>query len=94
MKVWLLTVLISAGAVLAVVTLRAAAHSLMHGPQPAAAAPLAPADTPAPPAPAPQAPAPAVPPPPPPAAEIRDDPTIAPDKRQSADNNVSLPTDI
>jgi hypothetical protein len=27
-------------------------------------------------------------------ATIRDDPTIAPDPKQSADNNVSFPNDI
>ena len=27
-------------------------------------------------------------------ASVRDDPTIAPDPKQSADNNVSFPTDI
>ena len=27
-------------------------------------------------------------------ATIKDDPTVAPDARQSADNNVSFPTDI
>jgi hypothetical protein len=27
-------------------------------------------------------------------ATIKDDPTIAPDPKQSADNNVSFPTDI
>ena len=29
-----------------------------------------------------------------PAWAIHDDPTVAPDKRQSADNNVSFPVDI
>jgi len=29
-----------------------------------------------------------------PACAIHDDPTVAPDKRQSADNNVSFPVDI
>ena len=29
-----------------------------------------------------------------PAGAIHDDPTVAPDKRQSADNNVSFPVDI
>jgi hypothetical protein len=29
-----------------------------------------------------------------PAGAIHDDPTLAPDKRQSADNNVSFPVDI
>ena len=29
-----------------------------------------------------------------PAGAIHDDPTVAPDKRQSADNNISFPVDI
>jgi hypothetical protein len=40
------------------------------------------------------APPPVVLPPLPDAQSIRDDPTVAPDPKQSADNNISLPTDI
>jgi hypothetical protein len=85
----------------AFVTLRAAAHATVDHPltQPTPAAPSthppAPAATP----PRPQMPAP--PPAPAPAqtapeesATITDDPTTAPDSSQSADNNVSFPTDI
>jgi hypothetical protein len=37
---------------------------------------------------------PGAPPVPEESATIRDDPTIAPDPKQSADNNVSFPNDI
>ncbi len=39
------------------------------------------------------APAPGTPPPPEESATIRDDPTIAPDPKQSADNDISFPSD-
>lgn len=41
-----------------------------------------------------QPPAPGAPQVPEESATIRDDPTIAPDPKQSADNNVSFPNDI
>jgi hypothetical protein len=44
--------------------------------------------------PATKAPAPGAPQVPEESATIRDDPTIAPDPKQSADNNVSFPNDI
>jgi hypothetical protein len=44
--------------------------------------------------PAPKAPAPGAPQVPEESATIRDDPTIAPDPKQSADNAVSFPNDI
>jgi hypothetical protein len=43
---------------------------------------------------APPAATPAALPPLPDAGTIKDDPTVAPDPKQSADNNVSLPADI
>jgi hypothetical protein len=96
---WILALLIALSAVLGAAALRAAARSLMAPPaavQAAEASPAAPAA-----APAPAPPAPATPgtpaksaPPATPAGVIRDDPTVAPDKGQSADNNVSFPVDI
>ena len=41
-----------------------------------------------------RSPAPGAPQVPEESATIRDDPTVAPDPKQSADNNVSFPTDI
>jgi hypothetical protein len=93
MKNWILALLIALCAALAVTTLRAAAQSVMTGPRtspglatvtPAAQAPAAHA---------PAAPAPATTAPATPAGAIQDA-TVAPDKRQSADNNVSFPVDI
>jgi hypothetical protein len=93
MKNWILALLIALCAALAVATLRAAAQSVMTGPRtspglatvtPAAQAPGAHA---------PAAPAPATTAPATPAGAIQDA-TVAPDKRQSADNNVSFPVDI
>ena len=85
MKNWILALLIVLCATLAVATLRAAAQSVMTGaraPQDfATAVPAAPPDQ------APNTPAPVT-------GAIHDDPTVAPDKRQSADNNVSFPVDI
>jgi len=49
---------------------------------------------PAPVPPAAQSPPPGAPQVPEESATIRDDPTIAPDPKQSADNNVSFPSDI
>ena len=81
---WILALLIALCAALAGATLRAAAQSVMTGPRtPQGVATAAPAT------PAPVTPAPATP-----AGAIHDDPTVAPDKRQSADNNVSFPVDI
>jgi len=91
MKNWILTLLIALCAALTVATLRAAAQSVMTGP--AIQAPPAPPDQ-APDTPAPVTPAPVTPAPATPAGAIHDDPTVAPDKRQSADNNVSFPVDI
>jgi hypothetical protein len=90
MKNWILALLIALCAALSVATLRAAAQSVMTGPRtPQGLATAAPASQ----APASQAPnTPA--PPATPAGAIHDDPTVAPDKRQSADNNVSFPVDI
>jgi hypothetical protein len=80
---WILALLIALCAALAGATLRAAAQSVMTGPRtPQGVAPAAPATRPGTPAPAT------------PAGAIHDDPTVAPDKRQSADNNVSFPVDI
>ena len=63
---------------------------------PATTAPAHPASAKAPVAspPAAKPPAPGAPQVPEESATIRDDPTIAPDPKQSADNNVSFPTDI
>ena len=94
MKNWLLAVLIALCAALAAATLRAAAQSVMTGsrtPQGlAAAAPASQAPT----SQAPNPPAPVTVKPATPAGAIHDDPTVAPDRRQSADNNVSFPVDI
>ena len=93
MKNWIPALLIALCAALAVATLRAAAQSVMTGPRtspglatvtPAAQAPAAHAPA----APAPVTIAPATP------AGAIQDATVAPDKRQSADNNVSFPVDI
>ena len=85
MKNWILALLIALCAALAVATLRAAAQSVMTGPRApqdfATAVPAAPPDQ------APNTPAPV-------SGATHDDPTVAPDKRQSADNNVSFPVDI
>lgn len=99
---WILALLIALCAALAVATLRAAAQSVMTGPRapqdfatavPAIQTPAIQA-TQAPPNQAPNTPAPVTPAPATPAGAIHDDPTVAPDKRQSADNNVSFPVDI
>jgi len=82
MKNWILALLVALCAALAVATLRAAAQSVMIGPR------SAPTNQ------APNTPAPVTPAPATPAGAIHDDPTVAPDKRQSADNNVSFPVDI
>jgi hypothetical protein len=91
MKNWILALLIALSAALAVATLRAAAQSVMTGPRApqdfATAVPAAPPDQ------APNTPAPVTPAPATPAGAIQDA-TAAPDKRQSADNNVSFPVDI
>jgi hypothetical protein len=93
MKNSILAVLIALCAALAVATLRAAAQSVMTGPRtpPGLATVAPPAQAPASQAPATPAPvttAPATP------AGASQDATVAPDKRQSADNNVSFPVDI
>ncbi len=94
MKNWLLAVLVALCAALAAATLRAAAQSVMTGsrtPQGlAAAAPASQAPT----SQAPNPPAPVTVKPATPAGAIHDDPTVAPDRRQSADNNASIPVDI
>ncbi|HLQ09943.1 MAG TPA: hypothetical protein VK128_12910 [Steroidobacteraceae bacterium] len=88
MKNWILALLIALCAALAGATLRAAAQSVMAGPRtPPGLATVAPA------AQAPAAPAPVTTAPATPAGAIQDA-TVAPDKRQSADNNVSFPVDI
>lgn len=88
MKNWILALLIALCAALAGATLRAAAQSVMAGPRtPPGLATVAPAAQ-APAAPAPVTTAPATP------AGATQDATVAPDKRQSADNNVSFPVDI
>jgi len=88
MKNWILALLIALCAALAVATLRAAAQSVMTGPRtPPGLATVAPAGQ------APAAPAPVTSAPATPAGAIQDA-TVAPDKRQSADNNVSFPVDI
>jgi hypothetical protein len=87
MKNSILALLIALCAALAVATLRAAAQSVMTGPRtPPGLATVAPAGQAATPAPVTTAPA-------TPAGTIQDA-TVAPDKRQSADNNVSFPVDI
>ena len=93
MKNWILALLIALCGALAVATLRAAAQSVMTGPRtPQGLAPVAPAAQ-APAAQAPATPAPVTTAPATPAGAIQDA-TVAPDKRQSADNNVSFPVDI
>jgi hypothetical protein len=79
---WILALLMALCAALA-------AQSVMTGPRtPQGVATAAPTDQP------PNTPAPVTPAPATPAGAIHDDPTVAPDKRQSADNNVSFPVDI
>jgi 5'-nucleotidase/UDP-sugar diphosphatase len=94
MKNWILALLIALCAALAVATLRAAAQSVMTGPRtPPGLATVAPAGQ----APASQAPAGQAPATPAPVTTAPATPagaTVAPDKRQSADNNVSFPVDI
>jgi hypothetical protein len=93
MKNWILALLIALCAALAVATLHAAAQSVMTGPRtPPGLATVAPAAQ-AKAAQAPAAPAPVTTAPATPAGAIQDA-TVAPDKRQSADNNVSFPVDI
>ena len=88
MKNWILALLVALCAALAVATLRAAAQSVMSGPRtPPGLATAAPA------AQAPATPAPVTTAPAPPAGATQDA-RVAPDKRQSADNNVSFPVDI
>jgi len=88
MKNWILALLVALCAALAVATLRAAAQSVMSGPRtPPGLATAAPA------AQAPATPAPVTTAPAPPAGATQDA-TVAPEKRQSADNNVSFPVDI
>jgi hypothetical protein len=99
MKNWILALLIAICAAVAGATLRAAAQSVMTGPRtPQGLATVAPAgQAPASQAPASHAqatPAPVTAAPATPAGAIHDDATVAPDKRQSADNNVSFPVDI
>src|SRR5438105_11782765 len=77
-KNWILALLAALCAAVGVATLRAAAQSVMTGPRTPPGLGTA--------APAPAAPS--------PASAIHDDATVAPDKRQSADNNVSFPIDI
>ncbi len=90
MKNWILALLIALCAALAVATLRAAAQAVMTGPRAPQATEAPPAEVPpteVPPKQAPDTPAPVT-------GAIHDDATVAPDKRQSADNNVSFPVDI
>ncbi|HEV3180734.1 MAG TPA: hypothetical protein VGZ05_09720 [Steroidobacteraceae bacterium] len=85
MKNWILALLIALCAALAGATLRAAAQAVMTGPRAPQATEAPPTE--APPDQAPNTPAPVT-------GAIHDDATVAPDKRQSADNNVSFPVDI
>ena len=94
MKMWMLALLMVLCAALGAVTLRSAAQSAMTGPRTTGAA-AATDTTPVTAAPsAPRAAPPAGAPPAAPLGGIRDDPTVAPDKGESADNNVSFPVDI
>jgi hypothetical protein len=87
---WILTVVVLLASGTAIVTIRAAERATTQAaakpgrPEPAAAKPVAPKTA---------APAPGAPAPPEESATIRDDPTIAPDPKQSADNDVSFPAD-
>ncbi|TLY69368.1 MAG: hypothetical protein E6K35_03520 [Gammaproteobacteria bacterium] len=88
MKNWILALLLALCATVAVATLRAAAQSVMTGPRtPPGLATAAPASQ-APDTRIPVTAAPATP------GDAIHDATVAPDKRQSADNNVSFPVDI
>ena len=95
-SILMLTLLTGLCAALAVMALRAAAQSVMTRP-PAVAAPSA-ASADASPAPAtstaPPTSPPAATPPASASGPIRDEPDIAPDKKESADNNISFPVDI
>lgn len=79
--------LIGAALLLAVLCATAALMALRADAQPPAGQPQAATAAPAAAPTAPPAPA-------PPADQIPDDPTVAPDPRQKADNNVSFPVDI
>jgi hypothetical protein len=97
---WIVAALVALCGLAAVATLRATAQQLSAPPgaPPSAASPATPAGAPAREVPAPAAPPantpPASPPPAGAAPANREDATVAPDKGQSADNNVSFPVDI
>jgi hypothetical protein len=78
---WILTTVVLFSSGTAIVTIGAAAS----GPKSTAAKPVPPQTA---------TPAPGAPAIPEESATIRDDPTIAPDPKQSADDNVSFPADI
>ena len=84
----ILTSVVVIGAGIAVLQTRAADQ----GTRPSVAKPAV-APQPAPPKNADKSPAPGAPQVPEESATIRDDPTIVPDPKQSADNNVSFPND-
>ena len=88
---WILTTVVLLSAGTAIVAIGAAEPTTVRGaaeaapPKSTAAKPVTPQAA---------TPAPGAPPMPEESATIRDDPTIAPEPRQSADNNVSFPSDI
>ena len=83
---WILTAVVLLSSGTAIVTIRAAERAANAArPEPTPAKPVAPKTA---------AHAPGAPAVPEESATIRDDPTIAPDPKQSADNNVSFPADI
>jgi len=91
---WAMMVLLGCIVTSLLITLNAGAESSKAGaPASAAAADKAPAK-PAPAKPAPAKPDVSVPPKAEESATIQDDPTIAPDAKESADNNITFPVDI
>jgi len=85
---WALLVLLGCIMASLFITLNAGAESKAGAPVSAAAADKAPAK------PAPAKPDVAVPPKAEESATIQDDPTIVPDPKESADNNITFPVDI
>jgi hypothetical protein len=90
---WALLVLLACIIASLFITLNAGAESKAGAPATAAAADKAPAK-PTPAKPAPSKPDVSVPPKAEESATIQDDPTIAPDPKESADNNITFPVDI
>ena len=90
---WAMMVLLGCIIASLLITLNAGAESKAGAPATAVAADKAPAKA-APAKPAPAKPDGSVPPKAEESATIEDDPTVAPDPKESADNNITFPVDI